>query len=40
MVEVAPNRVMMVYDRSPRGWQSIPKGEKGQIFLLELEFGD
>ena len=38
MVEVAPNRVLLAYDRLPRGWNPIPKGEKGQIFLLEFEY--
>jgi hypothetical protein len=40
MVEVSPNRVMMVYDRSPAGWHSIPKGDRGQIFLLEFNVDD
>ena len=37
MIEIAPNRVFLVYDRTPYGWSPIPAGERGQIFLLELE---
>ena len=38
LLEVSPNRVMLAYDRIPLGWSAIPKGEKGQIFLLDLDF--
>lgn len=39
MVEVSPNRIFLVYDRAPLGWQALDKdsGERSQIYLLEAE---
>jgi hypothetical protein len=39
LVEVTDNRVFLVYDRSPLGWQPVPAqaGERSQIFLLEID---
>ena len=41
MVEVEDNRVFLVYDRTPFGWQPVPpdSGERSQIYLLELRVG-
>lgn len=38
MVEAAPNRVLLVYDRIPYGWNPAPTGatDKNQIYLLEM----
>ena len=39
IVEVAPNRIYLVYDRTPYGWKPVPaeSGERSRIFLLEAE---
>jgi hypothetical protein len=39
MVEVSLNRIFLVYDRAPLGWQALEKdsGERSQIYLLEAE---
>ena len=39
ILEVSPNRILLVYDRTPYGWQPVPKdsGEHSQIYLLEAE---
>ena len=39
MVEISPNRLFVVYDRVPLGWQALEKdsGEHSQIYLLEAE---
>jgi len=38
LVEVAPNRVFLVYDRTPLGWGLLPadSGERSQIWLVEV----
>jgi len=39
VVEVSPNRIFVVYDRTPFGWKPVPPdcGQRSQIFLLEAE---
>ena len=39
LIEVAPNRVLIAYDRTPFGWQPTPadSGERNRIFLLPVE---
>ena len=39
IVEVSPNRIYLVYDRTPYGWKAVPaeSGERSRIFLLEAE---
>ncbi len=39
IVEVAPNRLLLAYDRTPFGWQPTPadSGERNRIFLLPIE---
>ena len=39
ILEASPNRVFVVYDRSPFGWDPVPSGagERSQIYLLEVE---
>ena len=36
MVEVAPNEVILVYDRTPLGWSPVTpsSGERSQIYML------
>jgi hypothetical protein len=38
LVEVADNRIFLVYDRTPSGWQPVPadSGQRSQIYLLEV----
>ena len=38
ILEVSPNRVFIVYDRSPFGWDVVPgdSGERSRIYLLEV----
>jgi hypothetical protein len=38
MIEVSPNRIFLVYDRTPFGWVQVPagSGEASRIYLLEL----
>jgi len=39
MVELSPNRVLLIYDRVPFGWSGVPadSGERSQIYLLEAQ---
>jgi hypothetical protein len=39
LIEVAPNRLLLAYDRTPFGWQPTPadSGEHNRIFLLPIE---
>ena len=39
IIEVAPNRLLLAYDRTPFGWQPTPaaSGERNRIFLLPIE---
>jgi hypothetical protein len=39
LIEVAPNRLLIAYDRTPFGWQPTPadSGERNRIFLLPVE---
>ena len=39
ILEISPNRIFVVYDRVPLGWQALEKdaGEHSQIYLLEAE---
>ena len=39
MVEAAPNRIFLVYDRNPLGWRALPGDypDQSQIFLIEIE---
>ncbi|HVF09280.1 MAG TPA: sialidase family protein [Abditibacteriaceae bacterium] len=39
LVEVTPNHLLLVYDRSPFGWSPVPAGsdERSQIFMLEMD---
>ena len=39
LVEVTPNHLLLVYDRSPFGWSAVPAGsdERSQIFMLEID---
>ena len=39
VIEVSPNRVFLVYDRSPFGWEPVPpdSGERSRIYLLEVD---
>ena len=39
ILEVSPNRIYLVYDRTPYGWAPVPadSAERSQIFLLEAE---
>jgi hypothetical protein len=39
LVEIAPNRILIAYDRTPFGWQPTPgdSGERNRIFLLPVE---
>lgn len=38
IIEVAPNRLLLAYDRTPFGWQPTPadSGERNRIFLLPI----
>jgi len=38
IVSIGPGRAMIVYDRSPFGWKSVPKdsGDQSQIWLVEV----
>ncbi len=39
LIEVSPNRVFIVYDRTPFGWEPVPpnSGERSRIYLLEVK---
>jgi hypothetical protein len=39
IIEVAPNRLLLAYDRTPFGWEPTPAGspERNRIFLLPIE---
>jgi hypothetical protein len=39
ILEVAPNRLMVAYDRTPFGWKPVPVGanESSQIFVMEMD---
>jgi len=39
IIEVAPNRLLLAYDRTPFGWQPTPadSAERNRIFLLPIE---
>lgn len=39
VIEVSPNRVFLVYDRTPFGWEPVPadSSERSRIYLLEAE---
>ena len=39
MVEVSPNRLLLVYDRSPFGWGPVPtdSDERSRIYVLPIE---
>ncbi|MEZ4865094.1 MAG: sialidase family protein [Caldilineaceae bacterium] len=41
IIEVAPNRLLLAYDRTPFGWQPTPAAsdERNRIFLLPIEIG-
>ena len=38
MIEMTDNRIFLVYDRIPFGWDPVPadSGERSQIYLLEI----
>jgi len=38
LVEVEPNRALLVYDRAPFGWDAVPaeSGERSQIWMVEV----
>ena len=38
MVEVEPNRLLMVYDRTPFGWNPVPPDseERSRVFVLPI----
>jgi hypothetical protein len=38
LVEVEPNRLLMVYDRTPFGWNPVPRGsdERSRVFVLPM----
>jgi hypothetical protein len=39
LVEVSPNRMLLVYDRAPSGWKALPydSEERNRIFVLPIE---
>ena len=39
MIEVSPNRLLLVYDRTPFGWKPVPadSAERGRIYVLPVE---
>jgi len=38
LVEVEPNRLLMVYDRIPFGWNPVPRGsdERSRVFVFPM----
>jgi hypothetical protein len=42
LVETAPGRLLLTYDRSPFGWAPVPMNsyERGRIFVLPIEIGE
>jgi hypothetical protein len=39
LCEIAPGRLLMVYDRSPFGWNQVPldSNERSMVFAVEIE---